>query len=458
MTKNVYQLKVTLDDSKPPIWRRLLVPENVTLYELHAILQIAMGWTNSHLHMFRIGGQIYGDPEDDEFGDLGTQDENRYRLNKVVGRRGMTFHYEYDFGDSWEHSILVEEILPAGKGVTYPVCVKGKRACPPEDVGGVWGYEGFLEAIADPEHEEHDEYLEWVGGEFDPEEFDLEEINTVLPNYRRFDAYLDELYPYEDEEEEEAGIYKLVEWVQSLSKEQSDQFEALELRRNMLAFLAYLGENRVTGTQSTGNLPLKAVREVCARFVHPPELDHTIGDITFKLRSEDDVMPLVFLHVLANVSGLVIGGPARLWQVTDDGQKLPHLPPPVQVAFLLQHWWRRVNWGICFPFSGLGDGPPPGFNRHALACLLALPVGEPVAFHSFADDLIKKSGFSWPIEDQTSAHNILRSAIERMVVDPLVDFGVLEAGYRIEKRSTYDYKELQTICLTPAGKGLLELL
>lgn len=457
MTKNVYQLKVTLADSKPPIWRRLLVPENVTLYELHAILQIAMGWTNSHLHMFRIDEQIYGDPEDDEYGDLGTKDETRYRLNKVAGREGMKFHYEYDFGDSWEHTLLVEKILPTEKGASYPVCVTGKRACPPEDVGGVWGYDDFLEAIADPNHDEHDECLEWVGGEFDPEEFDLEEINTALPNYQRFDVYLEELYSSEDGDEE-ANVQKLVEWVQSLSKEQLDQFEALELRRNMLAFLAYLGENRVTGTQSTGNLPLKAVREICARFVHPPKLDHTIGDTTFKLRSEDDVRPLMFIHVLAHVGGLVSGGQARRWQVTDEGQKLLQLSPPVQVAFLLQNWWHRVNWGILFPFSGLGDGPPSGFGQHTRTCLLALPVGESVAFQSLADDLIKKSGISWPIENQTSARNILRSAVKRMVVDPLVDFGVLEASYRIEKQTTYDHKELQTIRLTPAGNGLLELM
>lgn len=456
MTKKIYQLKVTLDGSKPPIWRRLHVPENVTLYELHAILQIAMGWTNSHLHMFHIGKQIYGNPEDDEFGELGTKDETRYRLNKVANREKMKFHYEYDFGDSWEHTILVEEILPAQKGVQYPRCVAGKRACPPEDVGGVAGYEEFLAAIADPRHEEHEEYLTWIGGAFDPEEFDLDEINTTLPNYQRFEAYLDELYS--PEEDDEVDIQKLVDWVQSLSKEELERFDALEFRRNMLAFLAYLGDNRVTGTQATGNLPLKAVREICAKFVHPPELDHTIGNVTFKLRSEDNVGPLVFIHVLAHISGLVSGGQSRRWKVTDEGKKLLQLSPPMQIAFLLQQWWRRVNWGICFPFSGLGDGPPAGFEQHTLACLLALPVGKPVPFEPFADELIKKSGIYWPIKDQVTARNILHSAVERMVIDPMVDFGVLEAGYRSKKFDAYESKKLDTLCLNPAGKGLLELM
>jgi hypothetical protein len=182
--KFVYQLKVTLDDSKPPIWRRVLVSEKVTLYELHQIIQIVMGWTNSHLHMFLLGEQIYGDPADDEFGDLGTKNETRYRLNQLGLHEKSKFSYEYDFGDSWDHTILVEKILPEEKGARYPVCVKGKRACPPEDVGGVWGYDDFLQAVTDPEHEEHDEYLEWIGDDFDPEAFDLDEVNEVLNTFK----------------------------------------------------------------------------------------------------------------------------------------------------------------------------------------------------------------------------------------------------------------------------------
>ena len=153
--KSVYQLKATLKNSKPAIWRRILVPENSTLSILHDILQIVMGWTNSHLHMFKVDGQIFGDPEDDETGELDTKNEARYRLNQLSLREKAKFSYEYDFGDSWEHIIQLEKILPAEKGVHYPLCLDGKRACPPEDVGGVWGYQNFLEAIADPRHEQH---------------------------------------------------------------------------------------------------------------------------------------------------------------------------------------------------------------------------------------------------------------------------------------------------------------
>lgn len=179
----VYQLKVTLKGSKPPIWRRLQVPATTTLEQLHTIIQVAMGWSDGHLHEFTVGGRNgvhYGsrDPLDEP--DPDTKNERTAKLNKVAGYEKARFTYTYDFGDDWEHDILVEKILPAEADQRYPVCIAGKRACPPEDVGGVWGYESFLAAIADPEHENHDEMLEWAGGEFDPEEFSPDEVNAEL--------------------------------------------------------------------------------------------------------------------------------------------------------------------------------------------------------------------------------------------------------------------------------------
>ena len=174
----IYQLKITLRDSKPPIWRRVLVPGSFSLYKLHHVIQRAMGWTDSHLHQFIVDGQYFGLPSPDDWEPM--IDERRHTLSKIAPEPKYKFVYEYDFGDSWEHQILVEAIMPAEAGVKYPVCIKGKRACPPEDVGGVWGYEVFLAAIADPEHEEHEMYTEWIGDDFDPEAFDLEEINADL--------------------------------------------------------------------------------------------------------------------------------------------------------------------------------------------------------------------------------------------------------------------------------------
>lgn len=178
--RNVYQIKVTLKGSKPPIWRRIQVTSDTGLYELHHILQVVMGWEDYHLHQFIIGGRYFGQPHPDYGFDLEMVDETTVKLNQVVSGVKTKFTYEYDFGDGWEHTILIEKILPLEAGEHYPACLTGRRACPPEDCGGIWGYAYLLEAIQNPDHPEHEHLLEWVGGGFDPEAFDLDEINRAL--------------------------------------------------------------------------------------------------------------------------------------------------------------------------------------------------------------------------------------------------------------------------------------
>jgi hypothetical protein len=174
VTEEVYQLKITLPGIEPPIWRRIQV-ENCSLDMLHHYIQDAMGWTNSHLHHFQIGKQLYGDPTlmAENFEDMDYRDSTRTKLSDILtrARKGFRFMYEYDFGDSWQHEILFEGRVKAKPDEQYPNCQGGHRACPPEDVGGIWGYADFLEAIGDPDHEQHQELKEWVGGRFDPEEF-----------------------------------------------------------------------------------------------------------------------------------------------------------------------------------------------------------------------------------------------------------------------------------------------
>jgi hypothetical protein len=176
--QNVYQLKITLKGMRPPIWRRVQVKSSTTLSQLHLAIQAAMGWWNCHLHQFLIDGIDYGEPSLDYDWDL--QDETRVKLSQVVRGEKSKFFYTYDFGDSWEHEILVEKVLLRDSKVTYPRCMTGKRACPPEDCGGTWGYAEFLEAIQDSAHPEHDELLEWIGGSFDAEACPLGEINQRL--------------------------------------------------------------------------------------------------------------------------------------------------------------------------------------------------------------------------------------------------------------------------------------
>jgi Plasmid pRiA4b ORF-3-like protein len=173
----VYQLKVTLKDVRPPIWRRVQV-KDCTLAKLHDVIQDVMGWEDCHLHAFRIGDEEYGPP--DPHGMLEVEDEARMKLSQVVGQGHKKFTYNYDFGDNWDHEILIEKTLEAEAGVKYPRCVAGKRACPPEDCGGPWGYGSFLQAISDPANKRHEELLEWIGGEFDPEAFDVEAVNERL--------------------------------------------------------------------------------------------------------------------------------------------------------------------------------------------------------------------------------------------------------------------------------------
>ena len=180
----VFQLKVSLDGIAPVIWRRLQVPGNATLGWLHAVIQVAMGWTNSHLHQFVAGKRLYSDPsfDLDEFeDDPRVVDEGTITIIEVAPRVKRTFVYEYDFGDSWDHRITVEKILdPDPATATAARCLDGERACPPEDCGGVYGYAALLEIIMDPKHEEYESMMEWLGGRFEPEVFDRDKANKYL--------------------------------------------------------------------------------------------------------------------------------------------------------------------------------------------------------------------------------------------------------------------------------------
>lgn len=181
MAKNlreVYQLKINLVGAKPPIWRRVLVSNKTDLAELHHIIQIAMGWEDYHLHEFIVGRTRYG-VSDPEFGE-DVMSETGARLDTLLKKDNDDMFYTYDFGDGWEHKIALEKILPYQADLKLPLCVTGKCCCPPEDVGGIWGYQHFLQVISDAKHPEHEEMLEWAGDDFDPERFDKDEVNEIF--------------------------------------------------------------------------------------------------------------------------------------------------------------------------------------------------------------------------------------------------------------------------------------
>lgn len=177
MGKNVYQLKATIVETKPPVWRRVVVAEDITLSGLHDVLQAAFGWWDCHLHEFEIRGVRYGVDDGEDW--QPPKDERRARLRDVL-KEVSSFLYVYDFGDYWRHRVVVEKVFPAEPGARYPSCTGGRRACPPEDCGGSWGYHELLAAIKDPDHEEHESMLEWAGGEFDPEAFDVADVQHRL--------------------------------------------------------------------------------------------------------------------------------------------------------------------------------------------------------------------------------------------------------------------------------------
>jgi hypothetical protein len=217
MPQSVFCLRVLLARTKPTIWRRVVVPMDITLGQLHEVVQIVMGWTNSHLHQFilrdkglrpsreemarqfqkdawdeaflsRMHGERVFVPKKTPLGDdteLDGEDEDAVTLAGVCPKAKSKIVYEYDFGDSWEHVIEVQKIVEPEAGVEYPVCLAGKNACPPEDCGGIWSYYEMLEAAKETDHERHEECAVWLGEDFDPQAFDLDEVNAALAKWRK---------------------------------------------------------------------------------------------------------------------------------------------------------------------------------------------------------------------------------------------------------------------------------
>ena len=177
MAKEVYQIKVTLKGTKPRIWRRLFVSSGITLRGFHRILQTTMGWTNSHLHLFNDGMEEYSPAE---FGVEYAEDSSRVRLKQLLNKKNPSILYLYDFGDYWEHVIVLENILRYDSTMRIPVCTAGSGNCPPEDCGGVPGFKEMLEVLKNPGHEEYDSYAEWLGEIYNPHYFDRIEINKLL--------------------------------------------------------------------------------------------------------------------------------------------------------------------------------------------------------------------------------------------------------------------------------------
>lgn len=190
MTDEIFEVKITINGSEPAIWRRILIPSDLRLSDFHRIIQIAFGWTNSHLHQFIINDKFYTVryPHDMEWYELPNIDykKEKTRISDLIKSEGESIVYEYDFGDGWKHEILLEKILPLDTSVKYPVCLDGQRNGPPEDCGGVWGYANLLEILKHPEHEEYDSYIDWLGGKFDPNYFNIDRVKVIFQGLRLY--------------------------------------------------------------------------------------------------------------------------------------------------------------------------------------------------------------------------------------------------------------------------------
>jgi hypothetical protein len=176
----IYRIKVSLRDAKPPIWRRLEVPGDIRLDDLHDVIQVAFDWAGHHLHVFETPYGEFGEPDPE----LGHRPEGTVTLAQVAPELKSKIRYSYDFGDGWEHDIVVEEIAPRDPGLEYPRCTGGRRAAPPDDCGGIWGYADLIRVVGDPTDPEHDHMVTWLGlakaTEFDPDEFDADQVTEAL--------------------------------------------------------------------------------------------------------------------------------------------------------------------------------------------------------------------------------------------------------------------------------------
>lgn len=180
MGKQIYQLKININDSKPSIWRRILVYSDTLMPDLHRIIQTTMGWDNYHLHQFVHGNKFYAPPSEDETDEFDAVDYQKVKLSSLLKKEKDKMEYEYDFNDGWEHIIELEKITDIDTNKRYPICIEGEQKCPPEDCGGIWGYMEMLDILKDKTHEGYEQCLEWVGDDFDASELNIKTINEKL--------------------------------------------------------------------------------------------------------------------------------------------------------------------------------------------------------------------------------------------------------------------------------------
>ena len=291
-SKNLYQFKITLKHIRPPIWRRIQVPDNYSFWDLHVAIQDAMGWFDCHLHAFLVQNpktgknEEIGIPEDTPFENQEILPGWEHKIGPYFTLENNKALYIYDFGDDWQHEVKLEKIIPHKEGVRYPVCVTGKRACPPEDCGGIFGYEDLLETLSDPDHEEYEETLEWLGGDFDPDHFNVSEVVFDDPE-KRFEYAFHETEDFmEDDDFEES--------------EESGE-EMIQLKASSREFIHSLWE-RVKSNDLEGLSPdelrlARIIKEHEDDFFNQFEFADVMHDHEFDPETETNPFLHIFIHL-----------------------------------------------------------------------------------------------------------------------------------------------------------------
>ncbi len=458
--KKILQLKITLKEIKPPIWRKVLVSDQTTLLDLHDVIQAVFGWEGYHLHEFKIRNVIYGDPEDSEFMDYVKEDESYYQLGDFNFNKGSKFTYLYDFGDNWSHAISVEKVLPYDNKARLPQFIDGKRATPPEDVGGEFGYQRFIAAINDPNHEDHDDLLIWIGGDFDPESFDknlveyrCELIAQALNEWNiRRNLWKEDPYNWVDPQLARA------QWLKTLQNRDLEKIKNLPLIRDVNTLLTYLQNNKVTGTSTMGNLSQKAVREISALMVNPPTLEIKIGKYTQKLKNELEVWPVYFVHLMAYWAELIEGGKGKVWQLTEKGRTFLETPPAEQLHNLFCGWWFHGNWlTIRIRYSRI-TYLPPYFPKIVHFLLTSTTSSKTFERIDFCEQVMEALGFVKELIRSKHDFEMICYEIEEMIIRPLEELGFIVGNHTEIAKYGEIYKELIDFQLSGFGREALRTM
>ena len=233
---------------------------------------------------------------------------------------------------------------------------------------------------------------------------------------------------------------------------------SLELRLNMVAFLHFIQQNKIIGTKSTGNMPLKMISQLSKELTNPPKLEYKIGEKIYKVRSETEVWAIYFPHILAEGGHLVKISPSKQWKLAPTGINFLEAPALIQLWFLLMIWWHTINWLVAFPVIGIGENLPYRFELITLDLLRLIADNDSMSFYEFADSLIKNTDLTWTSQDTTYHQKLLRGAIEHIVINILAQFGVFETEYVDDFIGKYKTKKLKSFKFTRLGRTLIEAI